>query len=309
MKVTFIINATSFSKHKQKKLIKAAELSGQFSKITLCVSNFAKHSIDLAKEACADSNYIISVGGDGTLNEVINGVLQAKTENQNRELPIVGVISEGTANDFIKSLSFTGEIDDLLSLIKNQQHKKVDIGKLECVDEEGSTKIIRYFINIADIGFGANVVQKMNEKRSIFGSNFTYIQAILNTFLRYKPKTLSCQVDDDLVITGKTLAIAVANGKYFGSGLCIAPHALLSDGEFGVTHIGNVSMFDFLKHLNALKKGKKIKHAEAQYFKARHIEVTSEDKKSAVEADGEFIGYSPLKIDILPQQISFLFHQ
>ena len=113
----------------------------------------------------------------------------------------------------------------------------------------------------------------------------------------------------DLVITGKTLAIAVAKGKYFGSGLCIAPHALLSDGEFGVTHVGNVSMFDFLMHLGSLKKGKKINHPEAQYFKAKNIKVTSDDKTSAVEADGEFIGYLPLKINILPQQISFLHHQ
>ena len=306
MNLVFIFKGSRSNKRKIQKVLSITKSSGLFEKVTACESLYAKNSIEVAQKVASDNDFIISVGGDGTLNEVVNGIMQYHHENPSKNLPTLGVLALGTANDFVKSIDQKAGIDELLALIKNQQHRKIDIGKLQCFEEDRVSKITRYFINIADVGFGAHVVHKTNSGTSLFGANFTYTKAILSTFLSYKPKQLTIKFDDKAQQTHNALSLVFANGKYFASGLGVAPHAELSDGELAITQIGDVSMFDFLFYLGALKKGKKISHPEAKYFKATHVEVSSDDKEGAVEADGEFIGYLPLEVDIIPEKIHFL---
>ena len=309
MNLVFIFKGSRTNKRKMQKVLSITKSSGLFEKVSTCESLYAKNSIEIAQKVAPDNDYIIAVGGDGTLNEVVNGIMQYCHEHQkkpSKNLPTLGVLPLGTANDFVKSIDQKGGINELLALIKSQQHQKVDIGKLQCFSEDRVSKITRYFINIADVGFGAHVVHKTNSGNSIFGANFTYTKAILSTFLTYKPKQLTVKFDDQPEQTSNTLSLIFANGKYFASGLGIAPHAKLSDGKLAITQVGDVSMFDFLFYLGALKKGKKISHPEAKYFKAARIEVSSDDKDGAVEADGEFIGYLPLEVDAIPAKISFL---
>jgi YegS/Rv2252/BmrU family lipid kinase len=309
MNLVFIYKGTPSNKRKIEQVLSTAKSSGVFNKVSAYESQYAGNSIEIAQKISAEYDYIIAVGGDGTLNEVINGVMQyhhKQQESSAEKLPILGILPLGTANDFVKSTSLKSGINELISLIKNKQHRKIDIGKLQCFKEDRTTLLTRYFINIADVGFGAHVVHKTNKGSSIFGANATYTKAILGTFLSYKPKQITVQIDDQPKQTSNTLSLIFANGKYFASGLGVAPHANLSDGELAITHIGNVSMFDFLFYLGRLKKCKKLTQPEAKYFKAKHLEVSSEDKNAAVEADGEFIGYLPLKVDVIPQKIAFL---
>ena len=308
MNLVFIFKGTHSNKKKIKKVLATANASGIFNKVSACESLYAGNSIEIAQQVAANNNYIIAVGGDGTLNEVLNGILKYQQENPSKEQPILGVLPLGTANDFVKSLNFTRGIDALLTQIKNQQCQKIDIGKLQCFDEDRISRITRHFINIADVGFGAHVVHKTNRGSSFLGANYKYTKAILSTFLTYKPKRITLRVDDQPEQKTNMLSLVFAKGKYFASGLCIAPHAQLSDGKLALTQIENISMFDFLFHLSALKKGKKIIHPEAKYFKATQLEVSSEDKDAGVEADGEFIGYLPLKVDVIPEKINFLMH-
>lgn len=306
MNLVFIYKSTPSNKRKIKTVLSTAKSSGIFNKVSAYESQYAGNSIEIAEKASAEYDYIIAVGGDGTLNEVANGILQYHQENLSKNLPILGVLPLGTANDFVKSINLKSGIDELISLIQNKQHRKIDIGKLQCFKEDRTTLLTRYFINIADVGFGAHVVHKTNNGNSLLGANFTYTKAILGTFLTYKPKQIIVKIDDLPKQTSNTLSLIFAKGKYFASGLGVAPHANLSDGELAITHIGNVSMFDFLFYLSRLKKCKKITHHEAKYFKAKHLEVSSEDKNAAVEADGEFIGYLPLKVDVISEKILFL---
>ncbi len=309
MNLVFIYKGTPSNKRKIEQVLSTAKSSGIFSKVSAYESKYAGNSIEIAQKKSAEYDYIIAVGGDGTLNEVMNGVMQYRHKQPSEKLPILGILPLGTANDFVKSTSLKSGVDELLYLIKNKQHRKIDIGKLQCFQEDRTTQLTRYFINIADVGFGAHVVHKTNKGSSIFGANATYIRAILGTFLSYKPKQITVQIDDQPKQTSNTLSLIFAKGKYFASGLGVTPHADLCDGELAITHIGNVSMFDFLFYLGRLKKCKKITHPEAKYFKAKHIEVSSDDKDGAVEADGEFIGYLPLKVDVISKKISFLMPQ
>lgn len=306
MNIAFIFKSSRTNKRKIQKVLSITKSSGLFEIVNACESLYAKNSIEIAQKITANNDYIIAVGGDGTLHEVINGIMLYHQENPSKNLPVVGVLPLGTANDFVKSTELKSGIDELLQLIKNQQYQRIDLGKLQCFGEDRATKITRYFINIADVGFGAHVVHKTNKGVSLFGANVTYTKAILSTFLSYKPKLITACIDGQTEQTSNTLSLIFAKGKYFASGLGIAPHAKLSDGELAITHIANVSMFDFLFYLRALKKCKKITHPEAKYFKAKRLEVSSEDKNAAVEADGEFIGYLPLKVEVIPEKINFL---
>ncbi len=306
MNLVFIYKGTPSNKRKIEQVLHTAKSSGIFNKVSTYESQYAGNSIEIAQKVSAEYDYIIAVGGDGTLNEVMNGLMQYQHQQSDKELPKLGILPLGTANDFVKSTPLKSGINELISLIKNKQHRKIDIGKLQCFEKDRTTQLTRYFINIADVGFGAHVVHKTNKCSSIFGANATYIKAILGTFLSYKPKQITVQIDDQPKQTSNTLSLIFAKGKYFASGLGVAPHADLSDGKLAITHIGNVSMFDFLLYLGRLKKCKKITHPEAKYFKAKHLEVSSVDKNAAVEADGEFIGYLPLKVDVISKKISFL---
>ena len=306
MNLVFIFKSSRTNKRKMQKVLSVTRSSGLFGKVSASESLYAKNSIEIAQKIAHENDYIIAVGGDGTLNEVVNGVMLYHEEYPSQKLPTIGVLPLGTANDFVKSINHKRGIDELLTLIKNKQHQQIDIGKLQCFDEDRISKITRYFINIADVGFGAHVVHKTNSSNSLFGANFKYTKAILSTFLSYKPRQLTIQFDDQPKQISNTLSLIFANGKYFASGLCIAPHAQLSDGNLAITQVGNVSMFDFLFYLGALKKGKKISHAEAKYFKAKRIKISSDDKEGAIEADGEFIGYLPLEVDVIPNKVNFL---
>jgi len=308
MNIVFIVKGTSRSKRKTIKAIASIKSSGLFKEVQIWHTEYAGQAISLASKACGQFDYLIAVGGDGTLNEVVNGCLQVKVHNEEGKpqklIPIIGVLPQGTANDFIKTISITGKADELLELIKSESHSKVDIGQISYCNENGSMEK-RYFLNIASVGIGANVVQCVNKSKKYLGANLTFLLAIVRTFLSYQPRALSVE-SNDFCWQGEALTLAIANGRYFGSGLCIAPHAKVNDGLFGITLLGQVSVKDFVMKFGQLKKGVMIKHPEVIYQQASFIEVTSSSPDCAVEADGEFLGFSPIRIEILPGELSFL---
>ncbi len=148
MNIVFIVKGTRRSKRKTTKAIASIKNSGLFQEVHIWHTEYAGHAISLASKACGQFNYLIAVGGDGTLNEVVNGCLQVKVHNEEGKpqklIPIIGVLPQGTANDFIKTVSITGKADELLKLIKSESHSKVDIGQISYCNESGSMEK-RYF--------------------------------------------------------------------------------------------------------------------------------------------------------------------
>lgn len=305
MNIVFIVKGTSQNKRKTSKVVSSIKASGIFQEVETWYTEYAGESIRFAKQACGKFDYLIAVGGDGTLNEMVNGCLQVKDKNPQVSMPIMGVLPQGTANDFVKTMAALGTAEELLELIKSKSHREIDVGKIRCRGENGQMEN-RYFLNIASLGIGANVVQSVNKSKKYLGANLTFLMAIVRTFLCYKPRILNVKSSNGFEWQGKTIILAVANGRYFGSGICIAPHAKLDDGKFGITLIGDVSVKDFILKFWQLKQGVIIDHAEVIYHEAAFMEVNSETPDCAIEADGEFLGYAPLQVEILPRKISFL---
>ncbi len=273
------------------------------AQITALESHEAGAIVGLAHRACEGSDYLIAVGGDGTLHEVLNGCLQHGLARQ--ALPALGLIAHGTANDYARTLGLHGDIAELIGLLKNGDCRQVDAGLIHYRDARGG-QARRYFLNAADIGIGAAVVSNMKATPGALGRYLRYPVAIARTFLSYQPKVLTVRSDTGLCWRGSTLALVAANGRYFGSGLCITPQARIDDGELSVTLVGDASTADFLRHLGALRRGELIRHSAVLYHRARQLDIEHHGEAAAVEADGEPLGTTPVTMDTVPGAINFL---
>ncbi len=299
MKIVFVVN------NKNNRLAKVLPRLDQYCQQTNMgsvqfISTLRKkHAIELAKQATENGcDYMIAVGGDGTLHEVINGVLQSNIPAN--EYPAIGLLPHGSANDFARTARISNSIEELIELIQSNTTQKIDLGKIILQQ----TQETRYFINIAGVGLGPEVVQNLEQSSSVLGPGFNYFKHIIKGFLSYVKKEVSC-TSSTWQWKGKLLQMAVANGRYYGNAICTAPDAKLTDGQFQVVIFGDLSIWDYLKNLGNLKKGVKINLPQVSYHDANEVLLESNDS-CGIEADGEYVGLAPATISVLPKAICFL---
>ena len=257
-------------------------------------------AMKIAEENAPKYSHIVAIGGDGTLHEVVNGLLKGVKVGKT---PIVSLIPAGTANDFAKTLPFFKNATQLVQGLGNSKIVLCDVGLLAYRNEDGS-EAERYFINIADAGIGAAVVNEVNNQPKKYGANVAFFRAILKAFRKYKNIRVHCTADD-WEWGGKIKMLTMANGKYFGSGMMIAPQADISDGKMGVTIAANISTYDYIKNLPTLKSGGYIRHPQVFYKETTSLRLDSPEK-CPIEADGEMIGFTPAQVTILPKRLRFL---
>jgi diacylglycerol kinase (ATP) len=244
---------------------------------------------------------VIAAGGDGTVHQVINGILEGR-ENETK-LPAIGLIPIGSGNDFARSLGIRTDPKQLINLLEIFDPKKINFGTVEFTDAN-KEKAQRYFINEVDIGMGPHVVQKVNSSGRPYGAAISYYQSIVSTFWAYKPMTVKAKTPL-WEWEGKVRTLAVANGKYYGHGLCIAPDAKPDDDLFNVFICADVSVFDFMRYSTALKKGRHVRIPKIEYKEATSVQLTS-DESCLIEADGEILGYLPATVSLSNRKIDFL---
>lgn len=300
--VSFILNG----RLKKIDLIKRS-LSESFKNLKHKVHFFettAKESaIGLVRNAFDNkSDFLIAVGGDGTLNEIVNGYM--KYHNLFEQSLTLGLLPAGTGNDFAKTLGIDKNINHLIASIEGNKSTKVDIGEIQYTSLNNDIEK-RYFINITDIGIGGIVVKKLSESNRILGPDLTYIKAIIQSFISYKPVNANIK-SDNIQWNGKAMSICIANGKYFGSGMCIAPQANITDGKMQLVLLGKVSMFDYLRSLPKIKKGEIFNHPEVHYASIASCQIDTENNDCPIDMDGEFIGYAPLALKTHKQVLPFL---
>jgi YegS/Rv2252/BmrU family lipid kinase len=291
MKVSCIV-------HGKKKHRQLADRLGSLAPIEVDIHKTSIHqdASSLTQKAISEgAERILAVGGDGTWNEVINGILSS----QNTEIPCM-LLPLGTANDWTKTFPSPRNIKELELRLKAEHCKKVDVGRITFTAPSGQSKN-RYFINIADGGMGAAVVKKVNKRSKWMGPHLTFVRAIAETFISYKNVRVEMYIDDE-IHQGPIRSFVVANGRFFGSGMCIAPHAEPDDGWFSIVIIGDVSLFDYLRYLPKIKRGEYIDHPDVSYTKARKVELRS-SQNLEIEADGEYLGTAPARFEIQPAAI------
>jgi YegS/Rv2252/BmrU family lipid kinase len=286
------------SKHRKKKLLDAwAQKNASVYDIHIEDTRFSGHAAQLALHAvCNGTTHIVAVGGDGTLNEVVNGILSS-------DKPATPLLyyPGGTANDWSKTFAAPANTDEIIPRLMRTPNP-VFAGKIILGNQENKTE--RFFINIADLGMGADVVKIVNESSKWMGPNLTFMKAILQTFLRYRNKQVTIEQDND-IYQQKIRAVIIANGRYFGSGMCIAPEADPFVDSFQVVVIGDVTILDYLRYLPRIRRGERINHPRVHYSTARQIQVSSRETVG-IEADGEFLGGTPVRIESRRYQVQML---
>jgi diacylglycerol kinase (ATP) len=243
-----------------------------------------------------ECTHLIGVGGDGTFNVLINGVC---SHSNPAFQPILGIIPNGTGNDFFKSAGFDKKYN-FQAKIKEDSFEKFDVGVLQTENEK------RYFANITDIGFGGAVVLELQKFRKNFGPNFSYGLAIVKTFLNYKRPHVVIH-SEGYQYSGELLLAAFCNGSIFGDGLHIHPGAQINDGKLKLTLLGKVSLLDYVKNVMKVKRAKKIKHPEAHYLNVSFpIQLQCQNQVLHAETDGEYINGKFFNIDLHVRKLKLL---
>ena len=260
-------------------------------------------AIELAGEAIeAGFRKIISVGGDGTLNEVVNGIF-----TQDKVSPkevVLGMIPVGTGNDWGRMFGIPLVYEGAVGVIKENKTMPHDIGLVSYYC--GSEKHSRYFINIAGLGFEAMVVNKTNRQKDKGRSNQAiYFFNLLSCLISYK-KTNADIIVDGRKTRSKIFSINVGNGRYCGGGMRQTPDALPDDGLLDVTVIRDMGRIEIIKSLKLLYDGTILSHPKVDGYRCKNLKVTTESVLYT-EADGESLGHTPAEFSIIPGGINVVY--
>ncbi|MBA7528313.1 Diacylglycerol kinase [subsurface metagenome] len=258
------------------------------------------HAHDIAREAVKKgAKLIISIGGDGTFNEIVNGVLSHIP--QSKYIPELAIIPIGTGSDFSKTLKIPRDYKSAIDIIKMEKTKEMDVGKV--IFKTGTKKWKRYFANVFDAGLGGSVVRIANRAPKILGGFLTFLFSSLTALLIFKRIKLRIWVDKKLVDHGLITIIGAANGQLFGGGMHIAPMALTDDGVLEFLYIKNTNTFKFLVHvLTKVYKGKHLEYGNVYHYRGTELRIEC-DKVCLLDIDGEEEKAEEVTISIIPKAI------
>jgi len=247
---------------------------------------------------------IICVGGDGTLNEVVNGFMDEG--GPIRPDALLGFVPNGTGCDFVRTAPLDRDLEKSLQTIERGHVRTIDLGKLHYLDHQGQPAV-RYFHNITSFGLGGEVVARVNRTSKMCGPFLSFIWATIISIFAYGKKRVRLRVDDDFEKEVTIWNIAVANGQYHGGGMCVAPDANIDDGLFHVTVIGDLTLPEVFLNLPKLYNGKIKTIKQVFTLTARRVFAESE-QTVLLDVDGEQPGRLPVVIDMAPGALRMITH-
>lgn len=271
------------------------------------LTEYPRHAIEIVRNAIVEKGYrkIISVGGDGTNNEVINGIFTQDvvptTDITMAALPI------GTGNDWRRTFDIPLEYEDVVKIIKAGHTFAHDIGKLTYYND-GDPKT-RYFLNAAGTGLDEMVCHSTNlMKQQGKGGTIRYLISVVKCLLKYKVTHVQIDLDDKQVFDDNILSLSVGNCRFNGGGMMMMPKAVPDDGLLDMTVIRKVSIFKFAANVKNIYDGSFVeKLKEVQTFRGKKIRIISIPPHSLmVETEGENLNNSPFDFEILPKAINMV---
>ena len=264
------------------------------------------HAIDLAREAVrGGKKLLIAVGGDGTLHEVANGVLEAGAAAS------VGYVGQGTGGDFRRTLGIEHRLDAYVGAIAAGRERRIDVGKVS-YDVSPGVRHSRYFLNILSVGMGGLVVRYVKDSSLALGGAAAYFVGSARALATCRRGRLRCDVRLEAE-SGQhvihTFVFAVCNGSFFGGGMHVAPMAKLDDGRLDVISLDAPSKLGLVAVGRHIYRGTHVSLPGVRHFECDHlaIDIENEDARSAflLEVDGEALGGLPLSVDLVPRALTF----
>ena len=284
----------------------ASDLRAHFGAFQVAFTKKQGDGVELAKRGAATGRkFIIACGGDGTINEVANGILESGKDIE------LGILPSGTGGDFRRTLNIANAAREAAKGLREGVTKTIDVGKVTFLNYQNE-QISRYFLNVSSFGLSASVNERVKSKDSFGWLPFDALRgrakfafSTLQEFLESDFTTVRVRLDDADEKLLNTINFCVANARYFGGGMKIAPDAKLDDGFFDVINIGGIKTAKILLNAYKLYNGSHLELEEVKSTLAKRIEVSpaNEHQTIFIETDGELPGKLPAIYEIVPQAL------
>ena len=284
----------------------ASDLRAHFGPFSVAFTKSPGDGVTIAQRAAEEGrDFIIACGGDGTINEVANGILRS---GGNCEL---GVLPSGTGGDFRRTLKMPHTNRDAAAALRDGVTRTIDVGKVTFDDHNGE-KTSRYFVNVSSAGLAAEVIRRVKGAK-VFNwlpieqlrGKANFAVSTLQEIVEMEPSLLRVRFDDGDEHSLQTIAFCVANSRFFGGGMLIAADAKLDDGLLDVINIGDISTVGLLLNAHTLYRGTLGNLDEVKVTRAKKIEIstTDPDREVHIETDGELPGKLPATYEIVPNAL------
>ena len=248
------------------------------------------HLAELAREAALDgAELLVVVGGDGSVNEVANGLAGLGRQ------PEVAIVPRGTGWDFSRTFGIPRKVDDAVHVALEGDVRTIDVGRASYRAWDGSDATTS-FANVASAGMSGAIAQRANETTKALGGKASYLWATFAVFSGWEATEIEVVVDGERR-TGRMFDVVVANGRFFGGGLQICPEAEPDDGLFDVLTIGDVTKRDLVLTMPKMYRGTHLPHPKAELLRGPSVTVTSETPLP-IELDGEQPGTTPATFEV-----------
>lgn len=261
------------------------------------------HACGIAQEYARDgAKLLMSVGGEGVMNEILNGLFAYKQASGT--MPTLAMIPMGTGTDLSRTLRISKDYREAVDLIEGGREISIDAGKI--VFRSGGKTWARYFVNASDVGLGGAVARISNSVPKVLGGFLTFLLASIAGLLSFKRMKLKIWVDDEFVDSGLMTIVGALNGQYFGGGMHAAPMAMIDDGKMEFMYVKDTNSFKFLTRVLArVYEGKHLAYHNVYLRSGKRVKVQAE-KVFLVDVDGEVERASSISLDVLPKAVRIL---
>jgi YegS/Rv2252/BmrU family lipid kinase len=303
-KIFFIVNPVSAGKKTLKEWpvfeIKLKEKGFKFDWI---FTEYPEHATIITREVIKSGyDLIVSVGGDGTMNEILNGFFEnGNLINTEAKL---AVFARGTGCDFIRSFGIKRGFENFVKILEKNEVQKLDVGKVSFLHTSGQV-VTKHFLNISDVGLGGETTKRVNKTKKHLKGFLAFLIGAMLTILKYRNKTIKLEIDGKVVKHEKINSVIVANAKYFGGGMYISPNSEVNDGLLDIIIIGDFNTLELIRDFHLIYNGKHLTHQKICHYKAKKVKITSEPV-ALLEFDGEQQGTTPAEFEIIQQAVKVL---
>jgi len=286
----------------------ASDLSSHFGPFKNVFTKKAGDGIELASEAAKKGvKLIIACGGDGTISEVANGIL-----NSGKDVEL-GILPSGTGGDFRKTLEIPSQARAAAKVLRTGRTRRIDVGRVSFIDNNGA-EVTRYFLGVASCGMSTKVIQRVKDggpdwlpanTPQWLGGRISFGASLIQSAMRSEPTKVVIQIDDEHERRLSVVNLCIANARFFGGGMKIAPDAKLADGKFDVVSVGDLGTLQIMRNAPRLYFGSHLSMPEVSHTLARKVTLREATRDSVVrlEIDGELPGRLPATFQLIPEAL------
>ena len=284
----------------------ASDLRTHFGPFQVAFTKGPGDGIDLARRSAEEGRrFIIACGGDGTINEMANGIIESGTDCE------LGIFPSGTGGDFRRTLGIPTELREAARTLREGRTEAIDVGKITYLNHKGETES-RYFLNVSSFGLAASIIERVKGSTSLkwlpldtVRGRASFALSTLQEVAGLATTNVRVKLDDGDEHPLSTVNFCIANARYFGGGMMIAPDAKIADGFLDVINIGDINTAKILLNAYTLYRGSHLSLKEVKDKLAKRIEARplNDGDEVHIEVDGELLGMLPAVYEVVPKAL------